>query len=236
MENPKINDFDYFLFDLDNSLLNIPKPSEYFDNILLRTIEYFKREDPPKRNERDKFWRLDNHYIELLKVWGIYLENYGEFWKIFDNIDFKLRKFLINNNEIKLYSDVIDIFEKLSSFQKKLGIVSNTAMYIVDYTIEFFGIKKYIHYAFGLGYEKEQKIAKPSPEGIKYTLNKLNYNPNQSKAIMIGDSKVDIYAAKKANIYACLVKRGLNKYNQGYNDWKHKPDYIIDDLNDFSYE
>ncbi|MBY9006424.1 MAG: HAD hydrolase-like protein [Candidatus Lokiarchaeota archaeon] len=235
MKNQNILEFDYYLFDLDNSLLDIPTSSEYFDTILFKTLEWFEIEKIPIRKERDNFWGLGVEYIDLLKVWGVYLENYGKFWKVFDSIDFKNRKILINQKKIRLYSDVIEVLEKLAKLNKKLAIVSNTAKYIVDYIVSIFGIDKYVHYAFGLGYEKEQEIAKPSPEGIKFTLKKLKFNSELSKAIMIGDSKVDIYAAKRANIYACLIKRELERYNNGYNKWKYKPDYIIDNLNVFFF-
>ena len=100
----------------------------------------------------------------------------------------------------------------------------------MDYIIEQFNLKQYFHNAFGLGYDKDQGIAKPSPEGINLTLKKLDYNPNKSSAIMIGDSIVDIFAAKKAEIKACLLKRNLKKYPDGYGKWKHQPDYIIENL------
>ena len=230
MKSNKSLEFDYYLFDLDNSLLKIPYPTEYFDNILVETINTFRIKEIPQREERDKFWSLGDHYINHLKKWGINLDNYGEFWKNFDEIDFDYRKKLIKDNKISLYSDVYSVLEQLSISSKKLAIVSNTAKYIVDYITEQFNLRKYFHDAFGLGYKKEQEIAKPSPKGILQTLNKLNYNFDSSSAIMIGDSFVDIFAAKRANISACLLKRDLQKYPNGYRKWKYQPDYVIENL------
>ncbi len=222
--------FNYYLFDLDNSILNIPNPSEYFDNILLEAIKTFSVKELPQREERNNFWHLGDHYIELLKKWGVNLKDYGEFWKKFDSIDFENRKNLIEKNQISLFPDVNDVIRQLSLSKKKMAIVSNTASYIVDFILDKFKINDFFHDAFGLGYGKDQGIAKPSPEGIKLTLSKLKYNPNKSSAIMIGDSIVDIFAAKRANIYACLLKRDIHKYPNGYNNWKHKPDYITENL------
>ena len=56
--------------------------------------------------------------------------------------------------------------------------------------------------------------------------------PEISKAIMVGDSKVDIIAAKRAKINACLIRRELDKYPEGYETWEHQPDYIIENLED----
>ena len=47
---------------------------------------------------------------------------------------------------------------------------------------------------------------------------------------MVGDSYVDIFAAKRADIHACLIKRDFDKYPDGYADWEYKPDTIIKDL------
>ena len=49
---------------------------------------------------------------------------------------------------------------------------------------------------------------------------------------MIGDSISDIFAAKKANIFACLIKRDRMRYEKGFNSWKFQPDYIIERLDE----
>ena len=49
---------------------------------------------------------------------------------------------------------------------------------------------------------------------------------------MIGDSIVDVYAAKKANISACLIRRDKSKYRDGYGAWEYNPDFVIEQLNE----
>jgi len=222
--------FDYYLFDLDNSLLFIPNPPEYFDNVLVKSIRSFTFDDIPRRKERNRFWLSGDQYQTHLREWGVKLDDYNVFWKKFDSIDFEIRKDFVREGKIKLFSDVIYVLDELLEADKKLAIVSNTARYIVDYIIKKFNMKDYFHEIFGLGYGYEQEIAKPSPDGIKMILNKLHFNPTQSSAIMIGDSLVDIFAAKRANINACLLKRNFEKYPDGYSEWQYQPDYVIDDL------
>ena len=113
----------------------------------------------------------------------------------------------------------------------KLGIVSNTADYIVEYMLTEFKIKEYFHYVFALSSEYPQEFAKPALAGIKITLEHLGFNStNAEEAIMIGDSKIDIIAAKRAQIDACLILREGKKYSGTINQWAIQPDYIINSL------
>ncbi|MFX1273591.1 MAG: HAD family hydrolase [Promethearchaeota archaeon] len=222
--------YDYFLFDLDNCLLHIPNPSDYFDNILLKTLKKLSiKSTLPNRKERNSFWLSGENYLNLLKKWGITDSQY--FWKYFDEIDFQYRKQLFDNGEIYIYNDVMKTLKELRNMNKKIGLVSNTADYIVDYFLEKLNISLFFDETLGLGFDKDQSIAKPSPKGIIFVLNSLNFNPKNSKAIMIGDSRVDIFAAKRANITACLLKRDEYKY-PNRNDWESFPDYEIDSLNE----
>jgi len=222
--------FDCFLFDLDNCLLNIPHPSEYFDNILVETIKRLTGAPLPNRQERNKFWYSGEKYIEILKKWGV--GDLNHFWMHFDEIDFKHRKELLLKKQLTLFEDVREALENLFEKGKKIAIISNSADYIVEYIVKEFNIKHFFHEILGLGFDKDQGIAKPSPAGILSLLKKLNYDPNDSKALMTGDSILDVYAAKRAGIDACLIKRDLNKYPKGYKEWDYQPDYVIKRLDE----
>ncbi|MHA1149922.1 MAG: HAD family hydrolase [Promethearchaeota archaeon] len=219
--------FDYYLFDLDNSLLYIPNPGEYFDGVLVESIKSLSSRSVPIFEERYKFWFSGNDYINLLKSWGV--SDIPNFWKKFDEIDFISRKKLRENNRLQLFQDVKPVIIKLYEADKKTAIVSNTADYIVDYILDEFDITHLFHEKFGLGFDKDQEVAKPSPEGILTVLKNLGYT-KRNPAIMIGDSFVDIFAAKQANITSCLIKRDPNKYPNGYDNWDYNPDYTIFNL------
>ena len=223
-------EFNPYLFDLDNSLLYIPNPPKYFDNILVETLKSFWVKKIPSREERNKFWNSGEHYIDLLDKWGIKLKERELFWRRFDAKDFEKRKILIANNKIKLFPDVINVLDKLKAASKQLALVTNTAKYIVDYIVKKFKLHNYFDDIFALGYGKEQEIAKPSPEGINIVLKNIGFNHKKSYAIMIGDSKLDIIAAKRANITACLLKRNLWKFSEAVDSWEYQPDFIIENL------
>ncbi|MBD3194081.1 MAG: HAD-IA family hydrolase [Candidatus Lokiarchaeota archaeon] len=221
-------DIDYYLFDLDNSLLHIPNSSEYFDKILVETLNSISKKRIPDRTERNQLWISGDDYYLLLKKWGVFDDE--EFWNKFDLTDYHCRLPLIEDKKIYLYPDVIPLLHKLQKYNKNLAIVSNTAQFIVEFVLETFNLTEFFHEVFALGGGNEQEIAKPSPKGILATLNKLDYNEESSSAIMIGDSLVDIVAAKRANIYACLIKRDSQKYIDGFEEWEAPPDFIIENL------
>ena len=221
--------FDYYLFDLDNCLIHYPDFMDIFDKILVSTLNNFSAKIPDKE-ERDTLWSAGTEYNNILKKWGI--SNFNDFWKIFDENDFKYRKKLIKKGGIYLYHDVEQVLKKLNTANKKLALVSNSPQYIVDFFVKELELNSSFQEILGIDYEIEPTIAKPSPKGIKNILKLFNFNSKTSSAIMVGDSIIDILAAKRAKINACLIKRDLNKYSSGYDDWEYKPDFVIESLNE----
>ena len=223
--------FNFYLFDLDGTLLHLGNIGAYADQILVETLERLKANYPQNRNERYKLWLSEETFFNVLQEWDV--KNPQEFSKVYDEIDIERRKSLIEKNEIYLYSDVKTVLEKIYNHKdnKKLAIISNAAYYIVEYVLEKFNISHYFHESFGLGYyDNDQELAKPSPKGVLKILKKFNYDSKESKAILVGDSMLDVIAAKKANIYACLIRRDVNTPKRHYKQRDIKPDFIIESL------
>lgn len=221
--------FGYYVFDLDNCLLKIPDPSNYFNNILIKSLKKLNSKIIPNESERVQFWTSGPDYPKVLKKWGVNEPN--RFWHTFDEVDFTNRKLLLSKKKINLFDDVFQVLHELKQNNKKICLVSNTSETIIEHIFEEFDMGHFFHSIFGMGAKKDESLAKPSPEGIKQVLEEVNYNLRKSKdAIMVGDSYVDIFAAKRADIHACLIKRDFDKYPDGYADWEYKPDTIIKDL------
>lgn len=223
--------FNFYLFDLDGTLLHFGNIGAYADQILGETLERLKANYPQNRNERYKLWLSDENFFNVLQEWDV--KDPQDFWKVYDEIDFEKRKILIEKNKVYLYKDVTTVLKKIyhDKDNKKLAIISNAAYYIVEYVLEKFNIDKYFHESFGLGYyDNDQELAKPSPKGVLKILKKFNYDPKESKAILVGDSMFDVIAAKKANIYACLIRRDVNTPKRHYKQRDIKPDFIIESL------
>lgn len=228
--------FDFYLFDLDGTLLHLGNIRTYAEEILMETLDRLEAKYPPIRNDIFKLWLSEEGYLNVLKEWGV--DEPESFWKFFDEIDFNKRKILIKEKKAFLYQDVKYVLEKIYHHKdnKKLAIVTNTAHYICEYILDKFNIGKFFHDTFSLGYyNNDQELAKPSPNGILAILDKFDYDPRKSKAILVGDSKLDIIAAKKANISACLIIRNKDRFNRHYEKWDVQPDFVIEELEELLY-
>ena len=117
-------------------------------------------------------------------------------------------------NKTYLYDGVKETLEKLT--HKKV-IVTNKPYEFVEGILEKLDIKHFFEFWIG-GDSLDEK--KPSPKPLLYVCNKLDINPKN--AIMIGDTKNDIFAAKDANIKSIGVTYGYGKNIEVY-----KPNLII---------
>jgi phosphoglycolate phosphatase-like HAD superfamily hydrolase len=61
-----------------------------------------------------------------------------------------------------------------------------------------------------LGLGETQDICKPEPDGILLVLKTLGFSPD--KAVYIGDSTVDLIAAKRAHVTGLLLDRTRKKH------------------------
>lgn len=190
------------LFDLDNTLVGIPNTWSYFDNIIKEVIQENFHLPIPSKNQRDSLWRSGKEYISILNSWGIKEPN--DFWKFFDINDAEKRKRLIENDKLILYQDVVPTLLKLKSIKDlKMGIVTNTPMFIAKEELMHYDLIRFFDEIIGLG--ENQEICKPEPDGIIQILSRLNCN--HENTIYIGDSLVDLLAAKRANVIPIVVDR-----------------------------
>jgi len=225
--------FKFYLFDLDGTLLNLGNIRAYADQIFTKTLNMLQAPKIPNREEKLKFWLAGKDYIKILNKWGI--PEPQNFWNEYDKVDFEHRKVLIDQKKVGLFNDVKDILKKIYETSNKLAIVTNTAGYVVEYILKKFNISKLFQEIFSMGPGIDEKFAKPSPGGIFSILRKFNYDHKYHKALMIGDSMVDIIAAKKANIDACLIRRDIDPHNKNYKNWDFQPDYVIERLDELLY-
>ncbi len=221
--------FDFYLFDLDGTLLNLGNIGEYADQILVETLRKLGVYKVPNIDKRRELWRSGRNFQQVLNKWG--LAESLNFWKYFDETDFEKRKILLKNEKITLYDDVKIVLDLIYSHKetKKLAICTNTANYIADYFLKHFQISKYFHEIYSMKYNN-QDFAKPSPKGILIILENLGFNSRKHKALMIGDSINDIKAAKAANISSCLINHWKKNEVERYKKWIIQPDYIIEHL------
>ncbi len=159
----------------------------------------------PSKDERNSLWRSGKEYVSILKRWGVSDPN--DFWIKFDERDGIKRRKLIKENKLILYDDVIPTLKKLNNMGIKIGIVSNTPDFIIEYELDAFKLEPYFDKVLGLG--DDQSICKPEPDGINMILKEMKGSP--AKTIFIGDSEVDLIAGQRAKVFPIYIDRNKEK-------------------------
>jgi phosphoglycolate phosphatase len=103
-----------------------------------------------------------------------------------------------------LYPGVIETLDRLSSAGVKMAVLTNKPVRISRAIVGALGVSRYFERVYG-GNSFEQK--KPDPIGIATLLVDCAAAPG--RAIMVGDSAVDIRTARNANVMSCGVTYGF---------------------------
>jgi phosphoglycolate phosphatase len=107
---------------------------------------------------------------------------------------------LIEIYEIEGMKDAVleeNVSEVLSSLAQsyELSILTNNTAKLTLNILNEFNLTGY----FSIIVSRDDNLPlKPSPEGLYFLINKMNYDP--SKTLFIGDSPIDAIAAEKANV------------------------------------
>lgn len=198
--------FDCVLFDLDNTLIEIPDPWNYFDGIIIEVVRDDFHLPVPTQEQRDTLWRTGKEYYKILASWGI--PDAKKFWDYFDNRDYTKRKVMITEKKLIIHPEILPILHQLKVQGYTLGIVTNSPTFIARMELDAYNFDSIFSIVLGLG--ETQDICKPEPDGILMVLKKLGFLPE--KAVYIGDSTVDLIAAKRAHVKGLLLDRTRKKH------------------------
>lgn len=103
-------------------------------------------------------------------------------------------------------------------------IISNKLKKFVKKSCVYLGIDRYIKEIYGRG---DLKKDKPHPYPIFYVMKKYRVLKNQT--LVVGDSKYDCIAAKKAKVSFVFFPYGYGKKEEVK---KYKPEYYLKNFND----
>ena len=123
-----------------------------------------------------------------------------------------------------LYPQVRDTLQQLKAAGFRISIVTNKPFEFVQPILEGLGIAQYFEFCLG---GDSLATKKPDPLPLLHTCKVLGVNTKD--AVMIGDSKNDILAAKAAGIKSIAVSYG---YNYGEDISIYNPDIVIDDFSE----
>jgi phosphoglycolate phosphatase len=118
-----------------------------------------------------------------------------------------------------LYPGVAKTLDALLADEKRMAVLTNKPVRISKAIIEGLGLSEHFFQIYG-GNSFEQK--KPHPMGVEVLLSESGIDA--TKAMMVGDSAVDVQTARNAGIKACGVTYGFQPETLA----AEPPDYLID--------
>ncbi len=108
------------------------------------------------------------------------------------------------NDNTKVYPGMEEVLANLQQAGVKLGLVTTKHQSQAEFTLAGTGLSRYFDYVHGW---LEGRRHKPDPEPVIAALSCLDVS--HGAAIMVGDSELDIEAAKAAGVDTCAVTYGF---------------------------
>jgi len=108
------------------------------------------------------------------------------------------------SDNTKVYPGMEEVLAGLQQAGVKLGLVTTKHQSQAESTLTGAGLSRYFDYVHGW---LEGRRHKPDPEPVLTALSRLDVSPGS--AIMVGDSELDIEAAKAAGVDTCAVTYGF---------------------------
>ncbi len=128
-------------------------------------------------------------------------------------------------DQTTVFPGVMELLDSLKKRDIPLGLVSNKPHELTLITLEKLGLAPYFRVALGADATTNRK---PHPEPLLTALKKLEATPTCS--VMIGDSTVDVEAARAAQMRVGIVIHGFVPKEQLA---ASHPDWLVDSLSDF---
>jgi len=133
------------------------------------------------------------------------------------------REHMLDNT--RLYPGVKEALDRLHDAGMNMAVLTNKPVRFSRALVEGLELGKHFFQVYG-GNSFEQK--KPDPIGIETLLRESGIV--RERAIMVGDSGVDVLTARNANIRACGVTYGFQP--EGF--LENPPDLVVDDMNELA--
>jgi 2-phosphoglycolate phosphatase len=123
------------------------------------------------------------------------------------------------NEHTRLYPQVKELLDYLKTAGVSLAVVTTKHQTQADFTVAGCGLSGYFDYVHGW---QEGRQHKPHPEPVLTALARLDLEAGA--AIMVGDSELDIEAAKAAGVDTCAVTYG---FRPAWLLQSYHPDYLV---------
>jgi HAD superfamily hydrolase (TIGR01509 family) len=123
------------------------------------------------------------------------------------------------NDNTRVYPGIRELLETLRGAGVKLALVTTKHQTQAEFTLTGIGLAGYFDYVHGW---LEGRKHKPDPEPVLASLSRLDAQPGAT--IMVGDSELDIQAAKAAGVDTCAVTYG---FRPAWFLKSFRPDFLV---------
>ncbi len=203
-----------FIFDLDGTLIH-STPDMYI--AMNKTLKYFKLRSISQSKLQD--FVGDG----MLKLSEKVINFAGGNQKILNDFFSVYRKNYSDNpyEKTTLMPGAEDILKYLIEKKIYINICTNKRQFVAEKILKLMNLSHYFDFIVGA---KDGILLKPNSDMIDYICNQ--YSLDKSKFVMVGDTLVDVLAAKNAGISSVVVEGGYT--NQDCK--KFGSDYHMNDL------
>jgi phosphoglycolate phosphatase len=125
----------------------------------------------------------------------------------------------------RLYPSVQEALDRIRESGARMAVLTNKPVRFSRAIVEGLGLGGHFFQVYG-GNSFDQK--KPDPIGIEKLLEESGIA--RERAIMVGDSGVDVRTARNAKVRACGVSYGF----QPESFEQDPPDFVVDDMNELA--
>ena len=188
------------LFDLDGTLIDST------DAIVSTFYHSFKELGFEFKGSDEDIKALIGYPLDVM-----YVELGVEDEKKWDFVDaYKQRYRTISIAQTTLLENAVESLELASSFARLAIVTTKTTQYTIP-LLEHMDIMKYFEGIIG---RQEVQNPKPHPEPIYKAIELLNIDKEKHDIYMIGDTKLDLIAAKDAHIKGIGVLCGYGQFDE----------------------
>jgi len=145
-----------------------------------------------------------------------FAEIHSEIFRLLDGFEFEAL------SQARPHPDSVPILRKIKHAEILTGVVTNSGRAPVESVIKEFGFEPYLSI---LVTRNEMEKLKPNPHGLLYAMKQLKLTP--AETLYVGDSTIDIEAAKLAKMKCAAVSTGLYHIDALK---KFSPDYAMRSL------
>lgn len=198
------------LFDLDGTLLNTN------ELILASFMHTFEQHCPGKYTEEDVLAIMGEPLLDMMRQFD---EEQAE------QMVETYQKHNIENHDhyVEAFPHVVEVIEQISQAGIPMSIVTNKRRPVVEMGLRLFGLDTWMDEVICVG---DAPQAKPEPDQLLLAMERMQVKPEET--LMVGDSRYDLMAARRAGVACAGVSWSLHLEDLE----KMKPDYMLTDLKD----